>query len=342
MVPVPPTEENLRRAGELLACGGIVVLPTETVYGLGADAFNARAVARVFAAKARPNFDPLIVHVASMAGVGRIAAEVPPKARALMERLWPGPLTLILPKREEVPDLVTSGLATVAIRCPSHPVARAIIEYSGTAIAAPSANPFGYLSPTRAEHVARMLGDRVDLIVDGGPCEIGVESTVLDATVDPPRILRPGGMAREAIEAVIGPVALPEPGEHRPSAPGAAAQASPGQLDSHYAPRTPLYLAPEGGLAAACATALRGGGSRIAAIAFDGDSRERLAELGAGRFAELRVLSPSGDLLEAAASLFSILHELDGRSLDAIWAERVPERGLGPAINDRLRRASTK
>ncbi len=331
-----PTDENLRRAGERIARGGIVALPTETVYGLGADAFNARAVARVFEVKARPRFDPLIVHVASAEGVGLVAATVPPDARELMDALWPGPLTLVLPKRDALPDLVTSGLPSVAVRCPAHPAARAIIEYSGTAVAAPSANPFGYLSPTTAEHVARMLGDAVDLIVDGGPCVVGVESTVLDMTCGTPRILRPGGMSREAIEAVIGPVLGPEAGR-----PASGPQASPGLLDSHYAPRTALRLVPRGGLAEALEKAPGGRGGREAALLFD---EEALARLGAaaGSLAELRLLSPSGSLVEAAAALFSTLHELDGLGLDAIWAERVPERGLGSAINDRLHRASEK
>ncbi|HOX31546.1 MAG TPA: L-threonylcarbamoyladenylate synthase [Spirochaetales bacterium] len=334
-----PTAANLALAGARIAAGGLVALPTETVYGLGADAFNAAAVARVFEAKARPSFDPLIVHVASAAGASRVAASIPPKARALMEALWPGPLTLILPKVEELPELVTSGLPSVAIRCPAHPVARAIIEASGTAVAAPSANPFGYLSPTRAEHVARMLGDRVDLIVDGGSCEIGVESTVLDLTREPPRVLRPGGMAREAIEAAIGPIDFPPPG----GGPAGGPSPSPGQLDSHYAPRTPLRLAPEGGLGPAFAEALREGrvGRRAAVLLLGEAELARLGSL-AGAFAELRLLAPGGGLAEAAASLFSTLHELDGLGLDEIWAERVPERGLGPAINDRLYKASTK
>jgi len=346
-----PTEANLRRAAACIASGGIVALPTETVYGLGADAFDARAVARVFEAKARPSFDPLIVHVASAAGVGRVASSAPPKALALMDALWPGPLTLVLPRVDALPDLVTSGLPTVAIRCPAHPVARAIIEYSGTAVAAPSANPFGYLSPTRAEHVASMLGERVDLIVDGGQCEVGVESTVLDLTCEPPRILRPGGMAREAIEAVIGPVLGEEAGR-----PKKGPQASPGLLDSHYAPRTPLYLASEGGLAAAFAARAASGAARGASEAARGASgaarrqaallfdEAALARLGAAAsaFAEIRLLSPAGSLVEAAAALFSTLHELDRLGLSAIWAERVPERGLGPAINDRLYKASAK
>ena len=240
-----PDEDNLRRAGECIARGGLVAFPTETVYGLGADAFDARAVARIFEAKARPSFDPLIVHVASIGEVDRVAKVPGIKARALMEALWPGPLTLVMPKLEAVPDIVTSGLGTVAVRLPAHPVARAIIAYSGTAVAAPSANPFGGLSPTLAEHVLRGLGDKVDIIVDGGPCSVGLESTVLDMTVDPPRVLRPGGTPIETIEAVIGPI-------YRQQAPGTAvrdmaiAAASPGLLESHYAPHTPLYLVEAG------------------------------------------------------------------------------------------------
>jgi L-threonylcarbamoyladenylate synthase len=328
-----PDEGNLRRAAELIARGGLVAFPTETVYGLGADAFDARAVARVFEAKARPSFDPLIVHVASVEQVASVAREFGAKARALAKALWPGPLTLVMPKLDAVPDIVTAGLPTVAVRLPAHPVARAIIELSGTAVAAPSANPFGYLSPTRAEHVARMLGDKVDLIVDGGSCAVGVESTVLDATCDPPRILRPGGTSAESIEAVIGPVA--RPGRAGAAAAAGAAQAGPGMLDSHYAPRTPLRLVAEGGLGSARPK------GRAAALVLD---PRRLGSLGqaAGRFAHTRVLTMSGDLVEAAAALFAALHELDQGGFDEIWAERVPDEGLGPAINDRLYKASAK
>jgi len=334
---LPPTEENLERAADSIARGGLVAFPTETVYGLGADAFNARAVARVFEVKARPSFDPLIVHVASCDQAGRVASWPSAKARALAESLWPGPLTLVMPKLAAVPDIVTSGLPTVAVRLPSHPVARAIIERSGTAVAAPSANPFGYLSPTRAEHVARMLGDKVDLILDGGPCEVGVESTVLDATAEPPRILRPGGMSAEAIEAVIGPVTRSlSPGTVGPTGSAARpAKASPGLLDSHYAPRTPLRLVAEGRLASARPK------GRAAALVLDPERLEALGKT-AGRFAHTRVMTMSGDLLEAAAALFAALHELDQGGFDEIWAERVPDQGLGPAINDRLYKASTK
>jgi L-threonylcarbamoyladenylate synthase len=330
MVILSASDENLRRAGACIARGGLVALPTETVYGLGADAFDARAVARVFEAKARPSFDPLIVHVASLEGVDRVADASSAKARSLMEKLWPGPLTLVMPRRRAVPDIVTSGLDTVAVRLPAHAVARAIIAYSGTAVAAPSANPFGYLSPTLAEHVAQGLGDRVEIIVDGGPCSVGVESTVLDMTVEPPHILRPGGMTAEAIEAVIGPV-----DRSRAAEAASVAAASPGLLASHYAPRTPLYLVEAGAIASARPK------GRAAALVIGPASSSAMADI-AGRFELARYLSPSGDLVEAAAGLFAALHELDRGGFDEIWAERAVDRGLGPAINDRLGKASKK
>lgn len=324
-----PSEENIRRAGEALARGLLVAIPTETVYGLGASAFDVRAVARVFEAKNRPVFDPLIVHVDSLEMVDRVATIPSPRVRALMEGLWPGPLTLILPRREAVPDLVTSGLPTVAVRLPANAIARAVIAAAGLPVAAPSANPFGYLSPTLPEHVARMLGGRVDFIVDGGACPIGVESTILDATKEPFTVLRPGGMALEAIEELAGPVEVFNRSVARPT--------SPGQLPSHYAPRTPLYLFPSGGLAEA-----RPAG-RAAALLFEPASLAALERSGrAAAFAELRVLAPGGTALEAAAALFAVLHELDGGGFDAICAERLPEAGLGRAVNDRLYKASEK
>jgi L-threonylcarbamoyladenylate synthase len=328
------TEANIRRAGEALARGALVAIPTETVYGLGANAFDVRAVARVFEAKARPSFDPLIVHIADLSQVETVAASVPAAARALMERLWPGPLTLILPKRGEVPDLVTSGLPSVALRFPASAIAQAVIRAAGVPVAAPSANPFGYLSPTTAGHVAAMLGARVDLIIDGGPCRIGVESTVLDVTGDRPVVLRPGGMPVETIEAVVGKVEILDRSEAKPT--------SPGQLPSHYAPRTRLLLVPAGGLPYAKPK------GRAAALVFNAASRQALAGAhghgvkAGGHFEGTRVLSEGGDLLEAAARLFSILHELDSGGYDEIWAERVPDEGLGRAVNDRLFKASEK
>jgi L-threonylcarbamoyladenylate synthase len=315
MPPVPPTPENLDRAAALLLDGGVVAIPTETVYGLAANAFDARAVARIFEIKRRPAFDPLIVHVLDDAMLARVITGVPEPARALIERFWPGPLTLVLQKRREVPALVTSGLATVAVRMPAHPVARALLERAGVPLAAPSANPFGRLSPTRAEHVARQLGDSVDLIVDGGPSEHGLESTIV--AIEPlPRVLRPGAIPLEELTAVAGPVQF-EQSAGRPLAPG--------QLPHHYAPRTPVCL-------------------------LDGEvaSRDRarsgfigLSQAPAG-YAAVRLLSEQGNLREAAARLFEALHDLDELGLERIDAEPFPERGLGVAIMDRLRRAQAR
>ena len=307
---------ELDRAAALLRGGGVVAFPTETVYGLGANAFDARAVARIFEIKARPTFDPLIVHVADEAMLERVALDVPDRARVLMARFWPGPLTIVLRKRHEVPDLVTAGLPTVAVRMPAHPVARALIEQAATPLAAPSANPFGYLSPTRAEHVAQMLGDRVDLIVDGGPTEHGLESTIV--IVEPKAaLLRFGAVPVEEIEAVIGPLARELTGEVKPL--------SPGQLPQHYAPRTPVRVVDD---AAHIPQSER---SDAALLAF------RSAVPG---YRASRVLSAQGDLREAAAHLFEYLHELDASGATRIDAERVPEHGVGAAIMDRLQRAA--
>jgi L-threonylcarbamoyladenylate synthase len=242
---------DIQRAADILNNGGLAAFPTETVYGLGADAFNARALARVFEAKGRPRFDPLIIHIASMDTLERIADldTLSPSRRLLLEKLtlafWPGPLTLILPKRHEVPGLATAGLPTVAVRFPAHPAAQKLIALSSGAVAAPSANPFGRLSPTRAEHVFEGLGNKIDCIIDGGPCSVGVESTVLSLTgEEPPRILRPGGVSREDLERIIGPAGSGVKTCYHDASPADAGNIplSPGMLKSHYAPKTPLIL----------------------------------------------------------------------------------------------------
>ncbi|MDR1948824.1 MAG: threonylcarbamoyl-AMP synthase [Spirochaetaceae bacterium] len=334
----------VRAAAEALRAGLLVAFPTETVYGLGADAFNPKALAAVFEAKGRPRFDPLIVHIAELAALDRIACTelldeaARERAAALTARLWPGPLTLILPKRQEVPDLATSGLSTVAVRFPAHPAAQALIRLSTGAIAAPSANPFGRLSPTRAEHVRDQLGDKVHIILDGGRTAVGVESTVLDLSSGPPRILRPGGVSRERIEALIGPLGTDPGGYPDPDRPP-----SPGLLKSHYAPRTPLSLHSREEL---LTQDDKPGEGRLF---FDNLSRDAWLEARSRRQAGgqaddgplpvYRVLSPGGDLSEAAANLFDLLHDLDGLGLRRIRAEEVPGTGLGPAINDRLLKA---
>ncbi|HUW71120.1 MAG TPA: L-threonylcarbamoyladenylate synthase [bacterium] len=317
---------DLERAAQAIRDGLLVAIPTETVYGLGADAWNRVALARIFEAKRRPSFDPLIVHVAEPEGASEVADVTVPYARLLADRFWPGPLTMVLPKLERVPDLATSGLPTVAVRCPASMVARQIIRLSGVPVAAPSANPFGYLSPTRAEHVVAQLGDRVDFIVDGGRCPVGVESTVLDLSVDPPLILRPGGLPVELIAEVIRGIQVFDRATTSPHAPG--------QLPSHYAPSRPLYLVAAGGLEAARPS------GRAAALCFGEASASVEAE--SGRWARVVDLSPEADPVQAAAALFDVLHELDVAGLEQLWAERLPDDGLGRAVNDRLYKASVK
>jgi L-threonylcarbamoyladenylate synthase len=341
MTILSASQGDLRRAAEAIRAGLLVAFPTETVYGLGADAFNQAALARVFAAKGRPRFDPLIIHIADPETLDRLAdlSALPPpireKALALSARFWPGPLTLVLPKRPLVPGLATSGLPTAAIRFPAHPAALELIRLSTAAVAAPSANRFGSLSPTRAEHVREQLGDRIDFLIDGGRTTVGVESTVLDlsgsAGSPVPRLLRPGGVSREAIEALIGAVELPGPGK-------GAAPVSPGQLKSHYAPRTPLSLHSPGGMAA-----LRYRQGELY-LFFSGAALDAWRARQEGPETpppdSARALSRSGDTLEAAANLFDLLHRLDRPGASRIHAEEAPGEGLGPAINDRLFRAA--
>jgi L-threonylcarbamoyladenylate synthase len=318
----------IERATTILRSGGLVAFPTETVYGLGADALNEQAVARVFEVKARPRFDPLIVHIADAGWVERLAAGFPRTAQKLAERFWPGPLTLVLQKKPIVPDLVTAGCPTVALRVPDHALALELLQAAGLALAGPSANPFGCVSPTTAAHVREQLGDRIDMILDGGPCRVGVESTVLEITDEQPILLRPGGTTLEEIQEAVGALAVPAAAKMR-EAPGG--MASPGMSPRHYAPHTPLVLrtretarAGEGGLVT---------GKRAGLLAFrsGGD---------VSTFARVEILSPGGDLREAAANFFAALRRLDAAGLDLVVAELFPESGLGRALNDRLRRAA--
>ena len=302
-----PDAAGLARAAALLRAGRLVAIPTETVYGLAADARNPQAVAAIYAAKERPAFNPLIAHVAD-AGAAAALVHWPETAARLARAFWPGPLTLVLPLRagHGLAPGVTAGLETLAVRVPDQAATRALLAAVGGPLAAPSANPSGRLSPTRPEHVVAGLGDRIAAVLDAGPCPVGVESTIL--ALDPaPRLLRPGGVPAEAIEAVLGaPLAAP--------APDPAAPQAPGQLASHYAPRAALRLN---------ATAPRAG--------------ERM--LGFGEVAGELTLSATGDLAEAAAALFHHLHALDDGA-HPIAVAPIPETGLGRAINDRLRRAA--
>ncbi|MFA6434819.1 MAG: L-threonylcarbamoyladenylate synthase [Elusimicrobiales bacterium] len=305
------------KAAALIRGGGTVVFPTETVYGLGACALDAKAAARIFEIKKRPGFDPLIVHVSSIRQA-KTLARIAPAAEALMARFWPGPLTLVLPKKKIVPDIVTAGLDTVALRMPAHPVALALIKKAGVPVAAPSANRFGSLSPTTAAHAHSQLKDGPDLILDGGPSRIGVESTVVAFTGGAFLILRHGGLPQEEIELVTGPLRAARKGGKRP--------VSPGQLLKHYSPRTPLRVV-----------------GRAPEKLKDGLTYGYLAFTASPALpaARVEILSRGGDLTEAAANLFSHLHKLDEAGVDLILAEAVPAKGLGRAIMDRLNRAAS-
>jgi len=302
--------ETITAAAALLRAGRLVAFPTETVYGLGGAATDDTAVARIFEAKGRPSFNPLIVHVPDLAAA-EACAVFDDRARAVAAAFWPGPLTLVLPRREEagLSRLVSAGLPSVALRVPAHPVAQALLRAAGVPVAAPSANRSGGISPTRAEHVVASLGARVDMVVDGGPCAVGLESTVLDLTGERPILLRPGGITPADLEAVLGAPVVS--GSDDPMAPK-----SPGQLLSHYAPDRPVRLN---------ATEARPG--------------EALLGFGPAPGATLN-LSESGDLVEAAAHLFAALHALDDARFTVIAVMPVPDKGLGLAINDRLRRAA--
>jgi L-threonylcarbamoyladenylate synthase len=309
----------IAEAARIIREGNLVAFPTETVYGLGADAGNAMAVARIFEVKARPRIDPLIIHVADMESAERYGY-MPESARRLATKFWPGPLTLVVEKKPSVPPIVTAGLETVAIRIPAHFAALALLRASGCGIAAPSANPFGYVSPTEARHVQELLGDKIDMILDGGPCAIGLESTILSLTGSTPCVYRAGGTAIEDLEMILGKLDVQTSVASIPQAPG--------QLTKHYATLTPLDIANE--------------------TQEDMKTNERVGLLSMvppndpSRYAVVEVLSPSGNLREAAANLFRALRQLDTLSLDRIIARPVLEEGIGLAIMDRLRRCAAK
>lgn len=309
---VPFTEETTAEAAELLRAGGLVALPTETVYGLGANALDDTAVAKIYAAKNRPSFNPLIVHVPDVATAARYAV-FNPLAERVAELLWPGPLSLVLPRTDgcALSKLVSAGLETVAIRIPASPQSRQLFAAADLPVAAPSANKSNRLSPTDARHVAEAFGDEVALVLDGGPCTVGLESTVLDLSTDTPTLLRAGGTTEEALEEVIGaPLAQGGIDETAPK--------SPGMLARHYAPRTPLRI-----------------------DATQAEPGEALLGFGDTPGASAN-LSAAGDLVEAAANLFRLLHELDAAGHAAIAVAPIPDTGLGRAINNRLERAARR
>ncbi|SCW61624.1 L-threonylcarbamoyladenylate synthase [Ancylobacter rudongensis] len=309
-------------AARLLRAGGLVALPTETVYGLGCDATDPLAVASLYAAKGRPSFNPLIAHVPDLAAARRVGLFTP-AAERLAGRFWPGPLTLVVPALEGATcELARAGLASVAIRVPAHPAAQAVLVAAGRPIAAPSANRSGHVSPTTAAHVLADLDGRIDLILDAGPCAVGVESTILDCTGGAPVLLRPGGLARETIEAALSvplAIAAPSPETSGPK----TGPLAPGMLVSHYAPSVPVRLNVHEirpGEALLSFAGARPPGSETAAL--------------------VRDLSPSGDLVEAASRLFALLRELDAAGAQGIAVVPLPRHGLGEAIADRLRRAA--
>jgi L-threonylcarbamoyladenylate synthase len=333
----------IAEAARLLRAGQLVAFPTETVYGLGADATNAEAVAGIFAAKQRPLSDPLIVHIADLAEASRVVADFPEVARELARRFWPGPLTLVLPRAASIPPIVAAGGATVGLRMPAHPVALALIRAAGVPVAAPSANRFMHTSPTTAAHVLADLDGRIAAVLDGGPCAVGVESAVLDLTTTPPRLLRPGGVTleqlREVVPDVVGPATDAELSEASVASVADVARA-PGQMPRHYAPHTRLivYAATgEAGRAATLAGARRAlaDGLRVGALAPD----EEAADLEALGVAVER-LGPSDAPDQQTRRLYAALRALDTRGCDLLLAHSFPRVGLGLALADRLRRAA--
>ena len=312
---------DISYAVQLLQQEQLVAIPTETVYGLAGNAFSEKAVSEIFAVKNRPSFDPLIIHTSAWERVGQWVEEIPEKARLLAANFMPGPLTLLLKRKDLIPDIVTAGSPLVAVRIPRHPLCLELLEKIDFPVAAPSANPFGYISPTTAQHVADQLGDRIHYILDGGSCTVGLESTIVGFPEGEPTVFRKGGIAVESIENLIGPVRVRAHSTSNPQAPG--------MLKSHYAPRVPLQLGNLEELLQKHASL------RLGLISFQKDYPEVPK-------AFRIVLSPSGDFTEAARRLFASLRYLDQQPLDMILAEPVPEEGLGRAINDRLRRAAAR
>ncbi len=312
---------DILAAKKYLQTGEVVGIPTETVYGLAGNAFDDDAVLKIFRVKNRPQFDPLIVHTYSIAQVASFVTEFSEKAQQLAQAFWPGPLTLLLPKTETISDLVTSGLNTVAVRIPNHPLTLELLSTLDFPLAAPSANPFGYISPTSAIHVEKQLGEKISYILDGGESEVGIESTIVGFEDNEAIVYRLGGTSVEAIEQVIGPVKSVVPSNSNPKAPG--------MLKSHYAPTKPLVINRLAHTLAHFAP------DKIGSLTFDHFIEQIPAE-------NQRVLSPSAGYAEAAKNLFAYMRQLDSLPIEVIHAELLPEKDLGRAINDRIRRASVR
>ncbi|MDP6908455.1 MAG: L-threonylcarbamoyladenylate synthase [Flavobacteriales bacterium] len=310
---------DILQAARLLKAGKLVSIPTETVYGLAANAFDEDAVINIFEAKNRPHFDPLIVHISGKRWVTELVREIPPLARNLMNEFWPGPLTLVLPKKDVIPDIVTSGLDNVAIRVPAHSVTQGLISNLNFPLAAPSANPFGYVSPTTAQHVNDQLGDKIDYILDGGSTTVGLESTIIGFEDDQPVVYRLGGLSIDVIEDSIGKVKVTLNQSADPKAPG--------MLKSHYATKKPFHFGNPGQMISDFEEKRIGFLGFITKLEFLPEKQQLL-------------LSPSGDLHEAAKNLFAYMRQFETMNVDLILAEELPDIGLGKAINDRLRRAA--
>ncbi|MDP3149695.1 MAG: L-threonylcarbamoyladenylate synthase [Ignavibacteria bacterium] len=312
--------DQISKAAEIIRRGGLVAFPTETVYGLGADGLNPVAVAKVFEVKNRPTFNPLILHIENKDRLNTVCEIPTDKVYDLINEFWPGPLTLVLPKKSNVPAIVTGGLETVAIRMPDNSIALELIRQSDTPIAAPSANLFGQLSPTRAVHVQKQLGEKIDMILDGGKCSIGIESTILLIENEEVTVLRHGGIPVESLREVIGEIKLFPKKSDRPNAPG--------QLPFHYSPQTPILMLTLENIE-------KHKNQKIGAIFFKGNYSKF-------NFAREIILSRNGSLSEAAANLFSTLHKLDDMQLDCILVEPFPPEGLGVALMDRIQKAVAK
>lgn len=324
--PLHPDLALLVRAAEVLRSGGLVAFPTETVYGLGADALSRDAVRRIFRAKGRPATNPLIVHVADVALARAVVAEWPEAAERLARAFWPGPLTLVLPRGEQVPDDVTGGLSAVGVRVPAHPVALGLLRAARIPVAAPSANRYMQISPTTADHVVAALGDSVDVVLDGGPTRVGIESTVLDLSRGVPTVLRPGGLSLAALRQVVPDVVLLD-GEG-----GGPALASPGLHPRHYAPRARLELVPTGEALRDRAEALSAAGARVGVIV--------LSDPGPLRAAVVERLPDDAE--GYGARLYAVLHDLDARGVTAVLVEAPPASEAWVAVRDRLGRAATE
>jgi L-threonylcarbamoyladenylate synthase len=312
---------DVLRAAEILSEGGVVAIPTETVYGLAGNALDADVVAKIFSIKQRPFFDPMIVHIGSTEEIHAYAKSVSEKLRIMSSMLMPGPITILLDKKKIIPYIVTAGSERVAIRLPNHPLALNLLQLINFPLAAPSANPFGYISPTRAEHVAQQLGDKVDYILDGGPCEIGIESTIVGEENGEIIVYRKGGVPIERIESLVGPVIVKEHSTSNPTAPG--------MLKSHYSPGIPLEIVDFN------EQILDNNWESCGIIRF----KEYLPDVPRS---DQKILSESGNFEEAARNLFDYMRWMDAGPYQKILAELLPEKGLGRAINDRLRRASVK